>query len=216
MANFKLGTETYRTLDMDAEYDAHKSYTEKFKTFLEKSNEEIKDYTTEENKEHLFTVTYGLYGEMYNCFSPTYLMKLALTGQSSLFSSMLNRVNVPTGIGVYIFHNGKFHNLWTHKHYEPRQTPDFLNKNELKKLLKPYFSKLEIKLGLLKYDSTKTIAWQLETEKGIFFIPWHNGCVIENHERFSFEEKTFQEVKNIYCVLSFSSYEDGGYRIVTA
>ena len=215
MASFKLGTETFRTLDMDAEYGAHKSYNEKFKTFQEKCDEEIKKYTTEENKQHVFTVAYGMYGEMYNTFSPTHLMRLALTGQSCLFSSMINRVNVPTGIAVYIFHKGKFVNLWTHKHYESQQHPIFLNKKELFSTLKPYFSTLEITLGIIKESGFKTIAWELKTDKGMFYLPWHNGCIIEKQEKFSFTPKEFSELKNTYCVLSFKE-SNGGYKIITA
>lgn len=215
MANFRIGAETFRTLDMDAEYGSHKSYTEKFLTLQEKFDEEIKNFTTKENKKHLFTVTYGMCGDAYNSFSPTFLMRLALTGQGCLYNSSLNRVNVTTGAGVYIFHDGKFHHLWTHKHYEPNQKPVFLNLKDLERLLSPYFNNLEITLGILKFDCTRNIAWQLKTEKGIFFIPWHNGCIIEDHPNLSFEEKTFPEVKNTYCVLSFAPLE-GGYRIVNA
>lgn len=214
MTCFKFGTETYRTLDMDAEYGGCHSVTEKFRSFQEKCEDEINEYTTEENKKHVFTVVYGLYGEMYNTYSPSYLAKLSLTGQGSLYSTTLNRVEVPTGIGVYIYHNGKYHNLWIHRHLESNERPVFTNKQALEEILKPFFNTFEIKLGMLKYDSFKMIAWKIKTEKGIFFIPWHSGCVLEEYERFIFEEKPFEELKNTYCVLRFTKYEDDKYKVL--
>jgi len=80
------------------------------------------------------------------------------------------------------------------------------------------FKKIDIRLGQLEEKGIRFIAWEIETEKGIFYIPWHNGCLIEQTGELEFTEMPFAELKRTYKVLRFAKCvgEREAYRIVCA
>ena len=99
-------------------------------------------------------------------------------------------------------------------------TPEFLNIHVLAAKLNPIIGCFQLNLGELRYkNSNRAIAWEISSDKGTFYIPWHNGCIIEKkaeESELSFEKKSLKEMtqSHVYCALRFEEESNGAYRVV--
>ena len=84
--------------------------------------------------------------------------------------------------------------------------------------MRPIFKKVQIRLGQQQEKGRSFIAWEIETAKGTVYVPWHNGCLIEQTTETVFTEKTFAELKRTYKVLRFAECrgEKDSYRVLCA
>ena len=57
---------------------------------------------------------------------------------------------------------------------------------------------------------------ELTSDKGTYYIPWHNGCIIKKAEEsnLSFEKKSLKEMVHTYCALRFEEVGPGSYRVL--
>ena len=108
-------------------------------------------------------------------------------------------------MAVYYRTGCSYRQLWKLGRFVPEICPIFLNKKKLSDIMLTIFKKVQIRLGQLH-------------EKGTFYVPWHNGCLIEQTTETVFTEKTFAELKRTYKVLRFAECrgEKDSYRVLCA
>ena len=161
-----------------------------------------------------FFAIYTSQAECYSEDNPKRLLNLSLSNQTYICEKMRNAVNYTPHIAVYRKNKkGIPELLWStqsYQHSEIRESIRFLRKRNLEKIFPEY----DICLGLLIQDGLKAIAWQLKSDSNILYIPWHNGCVIEDKTgSINFAGKTFEEVKRTYKILRFGKTNTGSYRV---
>ena len=103
---------------------------------------------------------------------------------------------------VFYKKNQKLHPLWKFRAFEKGKT--FLNPKELQGRLHKALGSVKLSLGQLTAKGVPCIAWKVETRTSVFYIPWHNGCIIKEDNTLSFEEKELSEMKRVYALLRFA------------
>ncbi len=197
---------SYSVLDMDTERGAHSNHYASYKPFAERAIEEIK-YLSLEERRHRFIIAYSIYGQTFLTTAPDQILRFSLAGQ--VYNRNPRRMTLCNVLAVLYYNGKKFRPLtgWELRHFQSGEHPIFLDKQGLKQTLNKLFKHASLSLGILTSEpaTCSCPAWQIETEQGKFFIPWHNGMIIEDSTNFSFEEKEFDEVKkSCYSLLSFS------------
>lgn len=143
---------------------------------------------------------------------------MASTGNYSLVLGSSSIFKVSSRIAPYFRTNeGKYERLWLTERFEPKMTPEYLNIHILASKLSKIIGCFELELGELRCKEHKAIAWKLSSETGkTFYIPWHNGCMIEKKEEseLSFTKKDLKEMTKVYCALRFEEESKGTYRIL--
>lgn len=219
MANyFDYGDLRFSPLDMSVERDAPTQHAEPYIPFPERAAKYLKK-ASEDKLKHKFINVYSYCAEMYTAIDPSVVSRLSLTGQTTVYSAFLKRLTLCARAAVFYNNGKKFKPLYEIRHFENKAEPTFLSKEKLLERLSPLFKSIKISLGKLTEKGIPSIAWQLQTNEGIFYIPWHNGCIMESSEDTSFEEHSFIELKksNIYACLRFGeslTSHGESYRIV--
>lgn len=209
-----LGGQRVYVLDLDAEYNSHTNRTETYQTFPETAEEEVKE-CVKEGISSKFLNIYTEYCMTFHTSTADQALRLCLTGASYIYNSMVRKMRATNALMVFYRKNGKYYPLWDIRHFQTRSSYIFLDVKELKKRLHKVFDRFELKLGSLTTMNLPAIAWQITTDEGIFYIPWHSGAIVEKTEDFTFEEKTLEEMKKTYTLLRFApSYEKDIYKIV--
>lgn len=214
MGYFSYGGETYITLDYEtASGTPRRSYTVGPKHFDARAKEELADATTDDFN-HLFVSIYSENGYMYHTGNPQKVLKLALAGQDYLYAPSVKKVISSAVTAVFLRQGREYTLLWRNSRLQPNALPLFLNKKLLENKLKAIFKRVKLTLGELSENFIPSIAWQVETEQGIFYIPWHNGCLLEESPEFSFKPKGFQAMRATYKILRFAPTDVDVYRVI--
>ncbi|MBR5598536.1 MAG: hypothetical protein IKW39_00695 [Alphaproteobacteria bacterium] len=171
----------------------------------ELANKELKNILnfTENNK---FFNVYKISGYTFFAKNANESLRVALASQDYICNSMCKRMQVATHGGVFYRKDKEFIPLWKQNRFVENRRPDYLNLKCLSKKLNEIFDEVSyIKLGVLKERTVRFIAWEVKTEDGIFYIPWHSGMLCKKEDAWEFEVKqTFEEVRSTYKVLRFS------------
>ena len=143
---------------------------------------------------------------------------LSAVGQNSLVCGYMGAYKSSNQIAVYFKNKkGNYERLWGTSRFNQKQLPEFLNVHVLSRKLNKIIGNFVLRMGQLTYKtSSKAVAWEIISDEGIFYIPWHNGCIIEKNKDASllnFEEKTLKEMRQTYCALRFEEFSQGIYRI---
>jgi len=214
MNDFMYGGQKMHVLDMSVERGAShsKTSTSSFKTFAERAKEEAHAL---KNYERKFITIYSEACLEWYADTPERTLRLSMTGASYVYPQNRKKLTTSNALMVFYNKNGKLIPLWEIRHFESGNRCIFLDKEQMTKKLRSIFKSLNITLGSLTFNGLPCIAWRLQTEEGCFYIPWHNGAVIEDIDGFSFEEKSLKEMKDTYTLLRFApSYMSGLYKIV--
>lgn len=186
----------------------HSYPKEKLPTFEQHVKEELTTLTPEEKKAPIIAI-YRSEGYTYHAITSKDILRLSLTGQDYICSAMMKRMCSCTKCGVYYKDGNKYKELWQTGLLRQDKDAIFLFPEKLKKTLRKIFTNVEITLGELHEGNTRSIAWQIQCDEGIFFIPWHNGCICPNDDTLTFAPKTIKELRGVYKALSFAtSYEN--------
>lgn len=188
---------------------------EKALTFEEEAKEELKELKKKNDNSCVVNI-YRAEGLVFAAQNPSEALKLTLTPQDYVCSHFMKKMHACTRCGVFYKDGSKYKMLWKNGRYNEHKKPVFLNPHLLQKELKKVFPHFDLSLGVLEDNIVKFIAWEIKTEKGKFYIPWHNGCIIKEDENWSFTPKEFNELRSTYKVLRFSYATDNRkeFRIV--
>lgn len=147
----------------------------------------------------------------------------ASDANKALSASLASAVHVPStnqklyypncNTGVFILQNGEYKLLYKAERFYKTKNPSFLSRSFLKKVFKPFFENIEITLGQLSFNAEKCIAWMLSTDKGVYYIPWHNGLIIPESENLTFEKRKFDDLRKTYKVLRFHETTNNDYKV---
>ena len=150
----------------------------------------------------------------------------ATTEKQNFFMSLVNNCSMTLGsspfkvtsrLAPYFNKDGRYERLWLTERFEAKMTPEFLNIHVLAAKLNPIIGCFQLNLGELRYkNSNRAIAWEISSDKGTFYIPWHNGCLVEKREEteLTFEKKSLKEIVHTYCALRFEEDGPGSYRVL--
>lgn len=218
MCNFSIGGKSYSTLDYDVMLRKPRRSFKKGYDFEKRAEEELlllegEDYL------HQFINVYSDCGYTFHTGETEKSLSLSLVGQDYVCRPAVKQIRSCGALAVYYtIGDEKPKRLWTLNRFAPQKTPVFLNRKELTKALRPLFATMDISLGLLTDKAMKAIAWQIKTDKGTFFIPWHSGCLVEGNDFLEFTEKPFREMREIYKCLRFAPdvMDMNVFRILTA
>lgn len=143
---------------------------------------------------------------------------MSLVGNCSLVLGSISVFKVTSRLAPYFKNtDGKYERLWLTERFEQKMTPEYLNIHILASKLSKIIGCFELELGELRCKEHKAIAWKLSSETGkTFYIPWHNGCVIEKREESElfFTKKELKEMTKVYTALRFEEESKGVYRIL--
>lgn len=207
------GGERIHVLDLDVERGSTPSPAENKQTFKDLAFEEVKSCEHEKNQSRFLNV-YSEYSYAWHTDTPDQTLRLCLTGASYLYSPLRRMLKQTHALMVFYNRNGQFKPLWLLHHFKSGKSYTFLNQNKLLQIFKKLFKRVKIKLGALTVQNVPAIAWKIETNEGIFYIPWHSGAIIEADDSFTFEEKPFNEMKTFYNILRFTStLEKGTFQV---
>lgn len=209
MNSFTISGVPYRVLDLDSERGARTPHTEPYRPFTERALDEI-NQLPESEKDHQFLVAYSLYGNTFITADPGIILRLSLAGE--VYNTITRKMMLCNVLAVFYRDGEKFRPLsnWELRHFKSDDTPAFLNKEKLNAQLKGIFKEASVCLGKLTLTSRMLScpAWQINTEKGTYYLPWHNGALIENADVFFFETTEFNEIKDtMYTHLRFSEVD---------
>jgi hypothetical protein len=162
-----------------------------------------------------------------NLYSEVEWVREAIKEGEAFFMSVVGNCSLVLGCSTFkvssriapYFKNaeGKFERLWLTERFEPKMSPEHLNVHILASKLNKVIGCFKLELGELRYkNSNKAIAWELTSDKGTYYIPWHNGCIIKKAEEsnLSFEKKSLKEMVHTYCALRFEEVGPGSYRVL--
>ena len=218
MGNFNYGDQSFDVLDYGVETSTpRRKYTEGPRVFANRADEEMKTLTAEDLI-HPFITVFSDSGFTLHTGENKTLLRLSLAGQDYICPTNIKRMIFCITSAVYHQVNGCYKLMWKQERFKSDGLPVFLNRPLLEKAFRSLYKQVEIKLGALAEKSLKSIAWQISTEKGTFYVLWHNGCIVENSPELTFTEKEFSEMKRTYKVLRFGRCPctDEVYRIVCA
>ncbi len=220
MCTFDLGGNSYVRLDYDVLLSSpRRSYTSGKKTFDEKALTELEEELTEEEKKKPIVTIYAADGYIYHTCETKSSIALSLAGPNNAIKSTVKRMRPCNKIAVYFRHDKETVQLWANSRYVSDDRPIYLNKNLLINKLKTtkFFTNISIRLGQLTEKGIKYITWQVSTNQGLYYIPWHNGSFVEDNASLEFEEKEFKELRLTYAILKFAPCigEHDVYRILT-
>ena len=221
MCTFNYGGQSYETLDYGVMSSTpRRSYTSKNKSFHEKALTELKEELTEKEKKEPIIMVYAADGYIYHTCETKSSIALSLAGQDNAVRSTVKRMHPCNAVAVYFRHANGATQLWKACRYSSADRPLYLNKELLISTLKKtkYFTNISVRLGQLTEKGIKYIAWQVSTDQGVYYIPWHNGSFVEDNVGLNFEEKDFKELRQTYAILRFALCvgEHDTYRILTA
>ena len=221
MDSFNYGGQNYERLDYSVMCSTpRRNYTSGNKSFDDKALTELKEELTEEEKKEPIVTVYAADGYIYHTCETKSSIALSLAGQNNAIKSTVKRMRPCNAIAVYFRHANGATQLWKACRYSSADRPLYLNKELLISTLKKtkYFTNISIRLGQLTEKGIKYIAWQVSTDQGLYYIPWHNGSFVENNVNLEFEEKEFKELRETYDILKFALCigEHDVYRILTA
>ncbi len=221
MFSFNYGGQSYETLDYGVMSSTpRRSYTSGNKLFDDKALTELKEELTEEEKKKPIVTVYAADGYTYHTCETKSSIVLSLAGQNNAIKSTVKRMRPCNVVAVYFRYGEKPTQLWKASRYSSADRPVYLNKELLISTLKKtkYFTNISVRLGQLTENGIKYIAWQVSTDQGLYYIPWHNGSFVENNAGLNFEEKEFKELRQTYAILKFVLCvgEHDVYRILTA
>lgn len=218
MCTFHYGGQSYETLDYSVMSSTpRRSYTEGTKSFNSRAEQEMRELEPEDYK-HPFINVYSESGYVYHTGETKKALRLSLVGQDYIYSPSVKKMTFSSVMAVYDRTGCSYRQLWKLGRFVPEICPIFLNKKKLSDIMLTIFKKVQIRLGQLQEKGISFIAWEIETEKGTFYVPWHNGCLIEQTTETVFTEKTFAELKRTYKVLRFAECrgEKDSYRVLCA
>ena len=176
--------------------------------------EEFEQTNTNEDGFYIVTKKNG-----YCYYAPTTedILRISLVPQEFLCTPLIGHFDPCTVNGVFYKENGEYKMLYRNQRFFLDKRPLYLSKNFLKEIFKKFLPKVEIKIGELSYKKTKHPAWMLTSEKGVFYIPWHNGLPIKASDALSFEEKSYEKMRYTYSILKFqeASYQSGRDYVAT-
>ena len=215
MNSFTISGIPYRVLDMDVERGGHTPHNEPHRSFTERALEAANQLSYSE-KQCTIIIAYSMYGQLFLTSDPYIILRLSLAGE--VYNKHLRRMTLCGVLSVLYRDGDKFYAIdgWELRHFKSGDHPFFLNPQELTKKLSCVFKQVKLTLGALTARSVTCPAWQIDTEKGKFFIPWHSGMILENSKELFFEEKEFDELKNAYYSLlsfSYSHFSSEYYKI---
>ncbi len=218
MGSINYGNQTFDVLDYGVETSSpRRKYTESPKSFANRAEAEMKELSAEDLR-HYFITVYSDSGYTYHSGDAKVLIRLSLTGQNYICPKNVKQMIFCITSAVYHEANGKSELIWKLERLKPNQEPVFLRKSSVEKAFHRHHKQVEIKLGALAEKHLTSIAWQVTTEKGIFYVLWHNGSIIEATGELTFTEKEFSELKRTYAVLRFARCmcTEEAYRIICA
>ncbi len=147
----------------------------------------------------------------------------APNADKALSASLASTIHVPStnkktylpncNTGVFILQDGEYKLLYKAERFYKSKTPRFLSRSFLNKAFKPLFENIEITLGQLGYGDEKCIAWMLSTNKGVYYIPWHNGFIIPASESLTFEKRKFDDIRKTYKILRFHETTNSDFKV---
>lgn len=199
-------------MDVDANYGKKKAVSsiyERYIPFAERAREEIASCN---NQQHKFITVYSKYFVPQDITNPEKTLNLCLTATPYVYSHNRRKLSSTDVLAVFAKKDDKLILLWELHRLKINTCYAFLDKSAVIDTLSNIFKQVSIKLGTLTCQEIPCIAWQLHTEDGVFYIPWHNGSIIEDCESFTFEEKPFEEIKKTYAFLRFTPYAANSYQ----
>ena len=189
---------------LSGQIGAPRHKTEKEPTFEEEAIEELTyELKSSEIDENGLFIVYRKHGYYYYAKSDDEILKASLVPQDFICQANLGFFDPCTITSVFYRKNGEFKLLYRSSRYFLDKKPMFLSKSFLISRFKKIFSEVSIKLGELHYKTAKHIAWKLTTEKGVFYITWHNGLPLQASDNLTFEEKSYEQLRNVYSILRF-------------
>ena len=200
------GTVSFR--DLSGQPIHSEGFFEKHKTFEEKATEELKSLESDNKRD--FYIIYRADCCTYCAQTPDEILKISLTPQDYICSSMVKRMIQASHCGVFTKKGSKTKCLWKSSRFNDNSKRNtFLSPGLLEKELKKIFNQVELTLGELNTCPLKVIAWEVKTEKGIFYVFWHNGLMTEKGKDWEFTPKEFKDLRQTYKVLRFAKTIDG-------
>ena len=218
MGSFNYGDQSFDVLDYGVESSTpRRKYTESPKAFSNRAESEMKKLTAED-LHHSFITVFSDSGFTLHTSDAKTLIRLSLAGQDYICPSNIKRMIFCITSAVYHQVNGCYTLMWKQERFKSDGLPVFLNRTQLEKTFRSLYKQVEIKLGTLAERNLTSIAWQVTTEKGTFYVLWHNGSIVEAAPELLFEQKDFSELKRTYKVLRFGRCPctEEVYRIVCA
>ncbi len=218
MGSFNYGEQTFDVLDYGVETSTpRRKYTEGPKTFSNRAESEMKELTADDLR-HPFITVYSDSGYAFHTGETKTLIRLSLAGQDYICATNIKRMIFCITSAVYHQVNGCYKLMWKQERFKSDGLPMFLNRPLLEKAFRSLYKEVEIKLGSLTERHLTSIAWQVTSEKGTFYVLWHNGSIVEDSPELEFVEKEFSEMKRTYKVLRFGRCQcaDEVYRIICA
>ncbi len=214
MTCFMMNGQTVRVLDMSVERDGERVYHEPKKSFIERLMAELKEEPYEGDEKLLVAYSEGVCTQITT--KPSQVLRLSLTGQTYVYQPLKKRLTQGAVAVVLYKYQGKYIPLYEQRYFRQKKEYMFLNPQELKKTLSKVFSSIELKLGLLTHERIPCIAWQVSTEDGEYYIPWHNGCIFKGDDTLLFEEKPLEQMRRTYELFRFapSGITTGAYHII--
>ena len=188
-------------------------YSESLGDYESDSIVELNQLSAEQKKKIVHTV-YRQSGFSYRSGDANASLRASLAGQDHVCNRFVMRVNPCTAVGVWYKTKRGWDMLWKVGMLSDHKKPVYLNLELLKKALSRALEVIDIKLGQLSMGAFKCIAWEVVSKQGVFYIPWHNGAMIEKEDELKFFEMEFQEVKRTYNILKFSKdYDSVGHGV---
>ena len=174
---------------------------------------ESKNISNEDNS--IFYAVYDKNCYMYQATTPEEVLRVSLTSPCILPATLNASFCYSHNAGVFIRKNGQFKLLYKSGRFCCDKNPVFLSKTFLKRILSDFFENIEITLGQLIKDEMKYIAWMITTEKGIFYIPWHNGIIFPATNELVFIKNKFNKIEKTYKLLRFcENFSSNEYKVL--
>lgn len=197
------GGQMIRVLDMDTERDGVKIYSERTPSFTENATAEAAE-STPQDKQNKFMTVFSEYSLTWRASTPERIIRLSLVGQDYICSKQQKKMILSNALMVFYLKNDKFVPLYEVRHLQTKKYYLYLDKKGLTAKLREVFQSVKLTLGQLHAPNLRCIAWKAETEEGIFYILWHNGCIIKAQDYLCFEEKKIEELRKVYNLLRFA------------
>ena len=184
--------------------------------FIEDAIQELNEEYGPKNPDQKLFMLYKKEGYIYSASTVKEILSVGLVGQAYICPAVVKKIQQSLYAGIFVKKNGKFVCLYKARRFDLERNPIFLSEKGVKDMMKKVFSNVEISLGQLSDGKQKYIAWQVMTDKGRYFIPWHNGLLCPEDETLTFEEKNFEEVRRTYSMLRFQKTTNTEYKVLCA
>ena len=189
---------------LSSQIGAPRHKAEKEPTFEEEAIEELTyELKSSEIDENGLFIVYRKHGFCYYAKTESEILSTSLVPQDFICDANLGIFDPCIITSVFYRKNGAFKLLYRNSRYFLDKKPVFLSKSYLTSRFKKIFSEVSITLGELHYKRISHIAWKITTERGVFYIPWHNGLPVQASDNLTFEEKLFENLRGVYNILRF-------------